>query len=45
MPFWVWLAFQEIPSGRALFGGALVMAAVVADILGEVRAQKPPTSS
>jgi len=45
MPFWVWLAFQEIPSGRALFGGALVMGAVVADIFGEVRAQKPPTSS
>src|SRR5438477_549873 len=40
MPFWVWLAFQEIPSGRALFGGALVMRAVIADILGEVRAQK-----
>jgi drug/metabolite transporter (DMT)-like permease len=48
MPFWVWLAFQEIPSGRALIGGALVMGAVIADILGEVRAQKqsnPPTSS
>jgi drug/metabolite transporter (DMT)-like permease len=40
MPFWVWLAFQEIPSSRALFGGALVMGAVIADILGEVRAQK-----
>jgi drug/metabolite transporter (DMT)-like permease len=48
MPFWVWLAFQEVPSGRALFGGALVMGAVVADILGEIRAQKqlsaPPSS-
>jgi drug/metabolite transporter (DMT)-like permease len=40
MPFWVWLAFQEIPSGRALIGGALVMGAVVADIFGEIRAQK-----
>jgi drug/metabolite transporter (DMT)-like permease len=40
MPFWVWLAFQEIPSSRALFGGALVMGAVIADILGEIRAQK-----
>lgn len=38
MPFWVWLAFQDIPSGRALIGGPLVMGAVVADILGEVRA-------
>jgi drug/metabolite transporter (DMT)-like permease len=48
MPFWVWLAFAEIPAGRALIGGALVMGAVVADIAGEARAQKvasPPTSS
>jgi drug/metabolite transporter (DMT)-like permease len=48
MPFWVWLAFQEVPSGRALFGGALVMGAVVADVLGEIRAHKqlsaPPSS-
>jgi drug/metabolite transporter (DMT)-like permease len=42
MPFWVWLAFQEIPSGRALIGGALVMGAVVADIFGEIRAQRRP---
>jgi len=41
MPFWVWLAFQEIPSDRALLGGALVMAAVIADIIGDSRAQKP----
>jgi drug/metabolite transporter (DMT)-like permease len=40
MPFWVWLAFQETPSTRALIGGALVMGAVVADIIGEMRAQK-----
>jgi drug/metabolite transporter (DMT)-like permease len=40
MPFWVWLAFQETPSARALIGGALVMGAVVADIAGEMRAQK-----
>jgi len=40
MPFWVWLAFQEIPSSRVLIGGVLVMGAVVADLLGEVRAQK-----
>jgi drug/metabolite transporter (DMT)-like permease len=26
MPFWTWLAFQEIPSSRALVGGVLVMA-------------------
>jgi drug/metabolite transporter (DMT)-like permease len=34
MPFWVWLAFAEVPSLRALAGGALVMTAVIADILG-----------
>jgi drug/metabolite transporter (DMT)-like permease len=38
MPFWVWLAFGEIPAFRALVGGALVMAAVVADIVGDNRA-------
>jgi drug/metabolite transporter (DMT)-like permease len=35
MPFWIWLAFQEIPTLRALLGGALVMGAVVADIIGD----------
>jgi drug/metabolite transporter (DMT)-like permease len=40
MPLWVWLAFQETPTARALIGGALVMGAVVADIIGEMRAQK-----
>jgi drug/metabolite transporter (DMT)-like permease len=32
MPFWVFLGFGEIPSLRALIGGALVMGAVIADI-------------
>jgi drug/metabolite transporter (DMT)-like permease len=40
MPFWVWLAFQEVPSSRALVGGALVMGAVIADIIGDARARK-----
>ena len=35
MPFWVWVAFQEIPAPRALLGGALVMGAVIADIVGD----------
>jgi drug/metabolite transporter (DMT)-like permease len=35
MPFWIWLAFQEVPTLRALLGGALVMGAVVADIIGD----------
>jgi drug/metabolite transporter (DMT)-like permease len=42
MPFWVWMAFQEAPSSRALIGGALVMSAVVADIVGDSREQKQP---
>jgi drug/metabolite transporter (DMT)-like permease len=42
MPFWVWLAFQEAPASRALIGGALVMGAVIADIIGDQRAQKQP---
>ena len=40
MPFWVWLAFQEVPALRALVGGCLVMSAVIADIIGDNRAQR-----
>ncbi|MGJ4927108.1 DMT family transporter [Bradyrhizobium sp. HKCCYLS2038] len=40
MPFWVWLAFSEVPSRRALIGGALVLTAVVADVLGNDRKLK-----
>ena len=40
MPFWIWLAFQEVPTLRALLGGALVMGAVVADIVGSEGAPK-----
>jgi len=39
MPFWVWLAFGEIPTLRALIGGALVMGAVIADIIADNRAR------
>ena len=48
MPFWVWLAFSEAPSSRALIGGALVMGAVVADIISDdgIRADaRAPSSS
>ena len=34
MPFWMWLAFQEVPTKHALVGGALVMGAVITDIVG-----------
>jgi drug/metabolite transporter (DMT)-like permease len=39
MPFWVWLAFAEVPSLRALAGGALVMGAVVFDVMADSRAR------
>ena len=39
MPFWVWLAFSEVPSLRALAGGALVMGAVMFDIMADNRAR------
>jgi drug/metabolite transporter (DMT)-like permease len=39
MPFWVWLAFQEVPSVRALVGGALVLGAVIADIVADGRSR------
>ncbi|OAF19504.1 DMT family transporter [Bradyrhizobium neotropicale] len=37
MPFWVWVAFSEVPAVHALIGGALVIGAVVADIAGDAR--------
>jgi drug/metabolite transporter (DMT)-like permease len=37
MPFWVWLAFQEVPSVRALAGGVLVMGAVIFEITADNR--------
>jgi drug/metabolite transporter (DMT)-like permease len=41
MPFWVWLAFAEVPAVRVFIGGALVMGAVIADIIGDIREQRP----
>jgi drug/metabolite transporter (DMT)-like permease len=45
MPFWVWLAFQEVPALRALAGGALVMGAVIADVLGDNRQRRETVRS
>jgi drug/metabolite transporter (DMT)-like permease len=42
MPFWIWLAFREIPTACAFTGGALVMGAVVADIVGDPRMERRP---
>ena len=39
MPFWVWLAFKDAPTGGQLIGGAIVLTAVVADIIGDLRSQ------
>jgi drug/metabolite transporter (DMT)-like permease len=45
MPFWVWLGFQEVPALRALAGGALVMGAVIADVLGDNRQRRETVRS
>jgi drug/metabolite transporter (DMT)-like permease len=36
-PLWVWLIFGENPGGAALWGGAIVLAAILAQIWGELR--------
>jgi drug/metabolite transporter (DMT)-like permease len=45
-PLWVWLAFSEQPSSLTLFGGAIVVVAVVVQTLGDVarpgRTAAPP---
>jgi drug/metabolite transporter (DMT)-like permease len=40
---WVWLAFAEQPAVLTLVGGAIVLAAVLADVL-HARAHEPPAS-
>jgi drug/metabolite transporter (DMT)-like permease len=40
MPFWIWVAFRELPAVHALIGGALVIGAVVADIAGDARSRR-----
>jgi drug/metabolite transporter (DMT)-like permease len=41
MPFWIWVGFGDVPTLRVLLGGALVMGAVIADIIGDSRSQRP----
>jgi drug/metabolite transporter (DMT)-like permease len=41
MPLWIWMAFNEIPAPQAFIGGTLVMGAVIADIVGDIRTHKP----
>ena len=40
MPFWIWVGFAEVPTLRVLVGGALVMGAVIADIIGDISSQR-----
>jgi drug/metabolite transporter (DMT)-like permease len=40
MPFWIFLAFGEVPAPHQLIGGALVLGAVIADIVGELRSTR-----
>jgi drug/metabolite transporter (DMT)-like permease len=44
MVFWIWVAFAEVHTTRTLIGGALVIGAVVADILADNRARMRVTS-
>jgi len=39
-PFWVWLAFAEIPATATLAGGAVVLASVVWYLAGGLRATR-----
>jgi drug/metabolite transporter (DMT)-like permease len=36
-PIWVWLAFNEVPSGATLLGGGLVLAAVLGHVVQDLR--------
>ena len=42
-PIWVWLAFNEVPPWPTLAGGAIVMAAVVWNMLGAGSKSGRPT--
>ena len=42
-PFWVWLAHGEMPSGSAMAGGAIVMAALLVYIVVEFRRMSKPS--
>ena len=41
-PHWVWLLYAEVPHVETLFGGALVLAAVVGRALSGMRRTTPP---
>ncbi|SFO82556.1 EamA-like transporter family protein [Bradyrhizobium sp. Ghvi] len=39
MAFWIWVGFGEVPAVHALIGAALVIGAVIADIVGEAKSR------
>jgi drug/metabolite transporter (DMT)-like permease len=43
-PIWVWLAHGEEPSGRALLGGLIVLAALLTHVLLQFRRQSRPAA-
>jgi len=41
-PVWVWLVHGEVPSGRTLLGGAIVIAALLAHLAWQLRQPRQP---
>lgn len=39
-PFWVWLVHDEVPSSRTIIGGAIILVALVAHILVQMKGQR-----
>jgi drug/metabolite transporter (DMT)-like permease len=42
-PLWVWMIFKEVPTDKALTGGAILLAALVAHTIWEMRRERKPT--
>ena len=38
-PFWVWLAFGEVPASASLIGGAIIVAAIMLDVRGTTKTE------
>jgi drug/metabolite transporter (DMT)-like permease len=41
-PVWVWMIFNEVPTNQALTGGAILLAALVAHSIWELRRERAP---
>lgn len=44
-PLWVWLVHGEVPSGRTLTGGAIVLAALILHIAWQIHTMRTPRQS